>query len=169
MARFVVSPDQSQLDVDGKSSLHPIHGQAKGMSGFFEADVANGALAATPPPAMELTIPVANLTSGNDLEDNQMHNLIGGPRYPNIKATLKDLTPLGQPNRYAVHGEITVRGQSKVYDGEVTCTIDGSQLTLDGQREFDIRDFGIQPPKILFLQVYPQVTVRLHLVATSEG
>ncbi|MDQ6825528.1 MAG: YceI family protein [Candidatus Eremiobacteraeota bacterium] len=167
MTHYDIQPE-TQVEFDGKSSVHPIHAKATGVTGFFEAEIKDGAIAADPPPAMRFTVPVANIKSGNDMEDNEMRRLIGGPRYPNISAELKSLKSLGQ-NRYTMQGEITVRGQSRTYEGEVTCVADAPQLTLDGQRVFDMRDFGIQPPQILFLKVYPEVTVRLHLVAKSKG
>lgn len=168
MTHYDIDADQTYLEFDGKSSVHPIHAKATGVTGSFDAEVNDGAIAADPAPAMRFSVPVANIKSGNEMEDSQMRNLIGGPRYPNITAVLKSLTSLGQ-NRYTMQGEITVRGQSRTYDGEVTSSADGSQLTLDGQRSFDMREFNIQPPQILFLKVFPDVNVKLHLVAKSKG
>ena len=37
-----------------------------------------------------------------------------------------------------------------------------------GQSTFDIRDFGMEPPRILLLKVEPDVTVRVEIVATKE-
>ena len=38
-----------------------------------------------------------------------------------------------------------------------------------GQSSFDIRDFGMEPPRILMLRVQPEVTVRVEIVAEKES
>ena len=47
--------------------------------------------------------------------------------------------------------------------------LDDGTLQLDGSSTFDIRDFGMEPPRILMLKVHPEVTVRVAIVATREG
>lgn len=42
-------------------------------------------------------------------------------------------------------------------------------IKLAGASNFDIRDFGMEPPKILMLKVDPEVNVRVELVATKES
>ncbi len=46
--------------------------------------------------------------------------------------------------------------------------IDDSTLQLEGESTFDIRDFGMEPPRILLLRVHPEVKVRVAIVATKE-
>jgi hypothetical protein len=71
--------------------------------------------------------------------------------------------------RYHVGGEITFRGVSHTYEDEMSLTVlDDATIKLEGQRVFDIRDFGMEPPKILTLRVYPDVTVRVSIVATTN-
>ena len=41
-------------------------------------------------------------------------------------------------------------------------------LQLSGESTFDIRDFGMDPPKILMLKVQPEVGVRVEIVAERE-
>ncbi len=45
---------------------------------------------------------------------------------------------------------------------------DDGSLRLEGERVFDIREFGMQPPKILMLRVYPEVSVRVSIEATKR-
>ena len=37
-----------------------------------------------------------------------------------------------------------------------------------GESTFDIRDFGMEPPRILMLKVQPEVGVRVEIVAERE-
>jgi hypothetical protein len=41
-------------------------------------------------------------------------------------------------------------------------------LRLEGRSTFDIRDFGMDPPRILMLRVHPEVAVRVEIVAERE-
>jgi hypothetical protein len=46
--------------------------------------------------------------------------------------------------------------------------LDARTVRLMGRSTFDIRDFGMEPPRILMLRVHPEVTVRIDLVAESS-
>jgi hypothetical protein len=41
-------------------------------------------------------------------------------------------------------------------------------LTIDGEQVIDMRDFGIDPPRLIILTVDPEVTVRVHIAATLQ-
>ena len=45
---------------------------------------------------------------------------------------------------------------------------DDRTISMSGQSVFDIRDFGMDPPRILMLKVQPEVTVRVEIVAEEE-
>ena len=70
-----------------------------------------------------------------------------------------------------VGGDIEFRGVTRSYEDEMTLVaLDDHTVQLEGERTFDIRDFGMEPPKILTLRVYPEVKVRVVIVAgTDQG
>ena len=66
--------------------------------------------------------------------------------------------PTATPARYLVGGDLTFRGVTRRYDDEMTVErSDDATVTLSGQSVFDIRDFGMEPPRILMLKVEPEV------------
>jgi polyisoprenoid-binding protein YceI len=73
--------------------------------------------------------------------------------------------------RYRVSGDLTFHGVTRPVEGEVSVSMpDGDKtLVFEGEQTFDIRDFGVQPPKILMLKVHPDVKVRVRVVAEQEG
>lgn len=166
--RFVVT-GESKMTLDGKSSLHPIHGSAQGLSGYVEASFSDGTVSREPPPKMRVVIPIANVTSGNALQDREMRKLIGNRANPDIVAELKDLRPLGSANRYAATGSITVNGVTRQADGEVTVQLSGERLNVTGTQVFDMRQFGIEPPRLFIFKVSPEMTIALDIVAKREG
>ena len=46
--------------------------------------------------------------------------------------------------------------------------VDDQTVALAGQSRFDIREFGIEPPRILMLKVEPEVDVQVDIVAVKE-
>jgi polyisoprenoid-binding protein YceI len=155
----------SSLAFDAKSSLHPVHGTASQLGGFVEVSIEDGKIAPDPAPVMHVEFPVERLTSGNALQDREMWKLLDSKRNATIAADLKTLTP-ASGTTYRASGVITMSGRTKAYDGELTVVVGNDKLTIDGGLVVDIRDFGLQPPRLLMITVQPQVTVKLHLIAT---
>ena len=64
----------------------------------------------------------------------------------------------------------TFRGVTRSYESEMTfAQLDDQTIRLEGSSTFDIRDFGMEPPRILLLRVHPDVDVRVEVVATRES
>ena len=168
VCKYGVQSSASTLGFDAKSTLHAVHGTASQLTGSVVATIADGALVLDPAPAMHVEFPVERLTSGNALQDKEMWKLLDSKRSPIIAADLRRLTLTGG-NAYHAAGDITMSGRRKSYEGDLTIAIDGDRLTVTGSLVVDIRDFGLQPPRLLMVTVQPQVTVTLRLVAAAEA
>ncbi len=163
--RYLVDPSRSRVWIDARSSLHPIHSESDGLEGWVDADVA-----AREVTAGQVSLPVDRLSSGNPLYDREMRRRIDARRYSSIEGRLLSMEATGEEGRYDVSGEVTFRGVCRPYrDGMLVRARDERTIELEGERVFDIRDFGMEPPRILALRVYPDVTVRVSIVATSDG
>ena len=169
MTRFDIDPARSRVWIDARSSLHPIHSETTGLEGWFEADVqGDGRINPAVTPRAQLELAVDEMTSGNPLYDREMRRRIDARRYPMISGQLTFMKPGEDDGRYVVGGEITFRGVTKPYEDEITLTqLDDATLRLEGQHTFDIRDFGMEPPRILALRVYPDVKVRVEIIAET--
>ena len=169
MARFRIVPERSRIWVDARTSIHPVHGEADGPHGAIEGEVAGGRPVLSSPPAMRLELPLERLTSGNPLYDAEMRRRVQIRRYPTIVGEAREVEELGA-GRYRVRGDLTFHGVTRQVDGEVLVRADGEgTFEVEGEQVFDIRDFGLEPPRIAMLRVHPDVTVRIHLVAEREG
>ena len=63
-------------------------------------------------------------------------------------------------------GDLTFRGVTRICEDDVVITaVDDRTIGLAGESTFDIRDFGMEPPRILMLRVHPDVKVRIELIA----
>jgi polyisoprenoid-binding protein YceI len=170
MSRFRIDPERSRVWLEASSSVHPIHGEAAGLEGTIDAVLDGDGLDLSTPPEISLQLPVERLKSGNRLEDGEMMRRIDARRYPTIRGVVRDMKRMGDDGRYVVTGELSFHGVTQKLDGEVTVSHpDEKTLVIEGEREFDIRDFNVSPPKILMLKVHPEVKVRIRVEAVGES
>ncbi len=169
-ARYSVSSSESWLTFETRSTLHGVHGKASDLSGSVEAAWGRGGnIAAEPAPKIHLEFPVEQLRSGNSVQDREMWKVIDSKRFPRIAADLRWLQQGPSLGRYAAGGDITMSGRSRGYEGECAISGDGDFITIEGDLNVDIREFGLTPPKLLIIKVDPIVKVHLHFVARKSA
>ena len=154
IARYAVASN-STLEFEARSSLHPVHGSASGLSGYVDAEFDGAVLAADPPPRMHVDFPVEHL-------------LIDSRRFPSVVAELRGAEPDTVSVRNEASGDITLAGRQRHYKGVLTVERAGERLQVGGELRVDIRDFGLQPPRFLMFKVEPEVNVRLRLTAAAK-
>lgn len=170
MTRYRIDPDRSRVWIDARSTVHPINSEAGGLVGWIELDASDGKMRDEPPPSGRLEFPVENLTSGNRLEDRELQRRIDARRYPTITGDLKSMTSTNGGSPLRVSGDLSFRGVTRNYEDAMDVEGLGTDtVTLTGTSTFDIRDFGMEPPRILMLKVYPEVKVRVEIIAQRES
>jgi polyisoprenoid-binding protein YceI len=169
MTRYTIDPERSRVWVDATSSLHSIHSQTAGVEGTFEAEM-RGPVQIDPAvtPRARIELAVGRLSSGNPLYDREMRRRIDARTYPLISGQLTGMQEGSVEGTYVVAGDVTFRGVTRAVVGEMTLSApDDRTVVLEGSHLFDIRDFGMVPPRILTLRVHPEVSVRVELVAVA--
>jgi hypothetical protein len=170
VARYRIVPSRSQVWIDARSNVHPIRSRSDGLEGFVDLD-SDGVGHVDPgrQPAGGLSFAVARLTSGKGLEDRQLQKRVDARRFPTIDGVLTGMTPSRIDGTYRVSGALSFRGVTQHCEDEMTVEFFGDRtVALAGRSTFDIRDFGMQPPKILMFKVEPIVQVRVEIVAERE-
>ena len=167
MSRYRIVPDRSRVVIDAASSLHPIHTETVGLEGWLELDVQGGGRVDLRSQARaHLELPVSRLRSGNPIEDRELRRRIDARRFPTITGDLTTMEPTGELGRYLVRGEVTFKGVTRQATDGVTISLEADgTIRLTGSSVFDIRDFGMEPPRILALRVAPEVRVGVDLLA----
>jgi polyisoprenoid-binding protein YceI len=171
MTRYAVDPEKTVVWTDARSSLHPIRSETRGMEGYFEGEVgADGQLDLSSPVEATLQLAVATMSSGNGLYDREMMRRVEARRFPTITATLRTMTASETAGRYLVEGDVTFRGVTQQVTGEVALSTPAAgTITFEGEHVFNLPDFGMEPPKIMILKVYPDVRIRVRIVAKAAG
>jgi polyisoprenoid-binding protein YceI len=171
VARFRIVPDRSRVWIDARSNVHPIRSSTHGLEGSIDLDLdEDGRVAFELPAVGQLSLAVERLSSGNRLEDREMQKRIDARRYPTINGVLQAIEGAGGDSSYRVSGDVTFRGVTRRCEDEmIVSAVDRNTVKLAGQSRFDVRQFGMEPPRILMLRVEPEVDVRVEIVAEREG
>ncbi len=171
MPRYRIVPERSYVWIDARSSIHPVHSKTDGLEGFVDLEMTpGGALDLASTPAGQLSLAVSRLSSGNAMEDREMQRRIDAQRYPRIEGVLEGMARSGDDGNYRVSGDVTFRGVARRYQDDMTVgALDADTVQLAGKSRFDIRDFGMQPPRVLMFRMEPEVDVRVEIVAVKEA
>ena len=171
MARYVIAPERSQVWIDARSNLHPIHSRTDGLEGYVDLELAAGGdVDLATAPSGKLSLAVSRLSSGNRLEDRELQKRINARRFPTIDGVLGQMERLDGNATYRVSGDITFRGVSQHHEDLMNIeVVDDETIQLGGQSRFDIRDFGMEPPRMLMLKVDPEVEIRIEIFAVKES
>jgi YceI-like domain len=164
VSRLAIDPDSSQVWIEGTSSVHPIHATATGLTGWIDLVRSGDGIAADPEVTGEVRIAVERLASGNALVDRETRRRIDARRHPEIVGTVT-AAQRSAPNRLTVTGDIAFRGEVCTVSGELVVSFAGDRLILEGAQSFDVRDWGLRPPRIGLLRVHPEVRVRIRVTA----
>lgn len=168
--RYTFDSMRSCIWVSGRSSLHPINTETRGVSGWFEASAQpDGSLDLEQPVSGELQLAVAKLTSGNQLYDHELRRRIDARRYPIIEGQVTEVEADGSHPRYLVTGDILFHGKSRTFQHGMHIELGEQDVSLTGEYVFDVREFGMKPPSMLMIRVYPEIEVRVELYGTRSG
>jgi polyisoprenoid-binding protein YceI len=168
-ARYSFDSIRSCVWVSGRSSLHPINTETRGITGWFEASAHDdGSLDLEAQISGELQLAVERLTSGNQLYDRELRRRIDARRYPTIEGRVTGILSDGSHPRYSVAGDIVFHGKTRSFEHVMDIEIGEDEVSLTGDYVFDIREFGMKPPSMLMIRVYPEIAVRVELYGTRE-
>ncbi len=155
MVRYVAQPE-SNLRIEGTSTLHDWTVEGAIIGGFLEADpkfADDPSVVSKVKPKVEVTIPVRSLKSDKTAMNNVMYEAMKQKQHPSIKYRLQGMTlreKSGAPHgRYLfdTKGELTVSGVTRTNDMVVAMEkIENNRLKFSGTNAMKMTDFGIKPP-----------------------
>lgn len=167
--RFRIVPEESLVAIYARSNVGPIRWEGTTLQGGFEAAVGGSSFDLSFQPVGRMELALEKLTSGNSVYDAELMRRLDARRYPVTVAELRFLDSMGAFNRYQAQGELTLHGVTREINGTLAVEFDGDgTINVFGEKVVDIRDFGIPSPTLLMLKIYPDVRVRMKIVAESE-
>lgn len=164
----VASESQDQVWFTGSSNIRDFTCSARQVNVSAEAAIEDFARTRSDGlPAVKraaLEVPVRSLDCGIGLQNAHLFETLSATTHPSITFVLSDyaVENSGAARVVRMNGALRIAGveRSVVIHGKVLRTGNG-QLMLAGDREIDVRDFGVEPPKRFFglLRVKKEVTV----------
>jgi hypothetical protein len=162
-ARFDSIPDKSRVTVNGTSTLHDWSAKSSNIGGniTFKFNVApdatpkiiREAIIANPDCAVDVTIEVKSLKSGDKGLDNKMYEALKQKNNPSITYRLTKLELAKDANadqsRFEVQttGELTVAGTTKELQMPMVLeVVDGQHLKISGSTSMKMTTFNVKPP-----------------------
>ena len=164
LTRYTLDSVRSCVWVSGRSSLHPINTETRGITGWFEAATrADGSLDLDQHVSGELELAVERLTSGNQLYDRELRRRMDAKRFPTIAGRLTHIALQGAHPDYMVTGQVSFHGKTRTFAHDMQIEALDEGIALTGEDVFDIREFGMKPPSMLMVRVYPEISVKVEL------
>jgi polyisoprenoid-binding protein YceI len=158
------------LAIYARSNLGPIRWEGTHLTGSFDAELNGSGVDTSVPPEGRLELELQRLTSGNVVYDAELMRRLETRRYPLAAAEIRFLDAVGHQNRYQAQAELTLHGVTRSIAGTVSLEVEeASVIQVYGEKVVDIRDFNIPAPTVLRLRIYPDVRVRMRLLAERES
>ena len=159
-------PGRSSLETETKSNVHPIYASATRLDGFIEGEIGqDGKPDFESPCKARLEVPLSAMGTGNRLQDMEMQRRMEARQHPVIRVDLIRAWSLNADGRCRAAFEVTARGRSRSYEEDFSLNTSAGRIIVEGQHAFDMRDFGVDPPRFFSMKVEPEVKVRLRIEA----
>jgi YceI-like domain len=167
--RFRIVPVRSAVLVRARSNVGLINFGTTALSGEIVCRVHDGALIGVEEARGSLQIKSSSFESGNALYDAEIHRRIHARRYPSISVELTSAVHSADASSYRLGGTITLGDIAQEASDMVSIESSGADhLLVTGSHALDIRDFNIEAPSTLLLNIYPEVVIELHLEASAD-
>ncbi|MHB8513156.1 MAG: YceI family protein [Actinomycetota bacterium] len=153
---------KSTVQIRADSNVYPIVVRTHAISGTATCgEILHGQLIGELSGFVELEI--RTLHSWNPLADFQMRRSVEVGRFPILRYELTQIS--GGPKRFMLVGALVFHGVRREFESDVRVHSSRESVVVEGTHEFNVLEFGVTPPRILNMQVYPDVRVRARLVA----
>ncbi len=105
------------------------------------------------------------LVSDKKGRDENMHELLKIEKYRTISFDIKNIVKNG--NVHDINGVVTLNGVSKNITAKTTIIKDNNQVTLKGGFSFNLTDFSLEPPVMMFLTVRNQIDISYNILLSE--
>lgn len=112
-------------------------------------------------------VSLVDFKSDNSKRDEHMAEALDIKQYTQTTYTITSVTP-STKGQYSIEGTLNLHGISKpiTLTGEITTQ--NKQVSLKMKTSFKMSEFGIKPPKLLFLTVRDQVDMKIDTTYSEQ-
>lgn len=145
---------KAHTEVFGDSSIDPVFKKAHSRLNMEDS-----------PSSLRGTIEVsiADFISDNKKRDAAMYETMESDTFPKASFDVKEVVSKGGES-YTLKGTMNLHGVSKPMSFEGSVTEEGGKVRIKAKSMMKMSDFGIKPPKMVFLTVRDQVDLNVDVV-----
>jgi len=169
--RAVVDSTESVVKYTGSAPLHEWTGRSRSVEGTFVLDPRGPERSRA-----RLQIPVASFDSGNDRRDRTMREVTDAEEHPFVTFQATVLHPTvwgrgseGPAGRWAVTGELTFHGETRVMDDTVDVRVSGDTVRVRARFPISLTHFQVERPSIVGFSIADTIQIDAQLVGVAKG
>jgi len=169
--QWTVVAGKSQVSFDASHALGNFSGRGEDVTGVFAADPADLRRGVTG----VLRVNAATLKTGDPERDRDMRTALAVERHPEIRFTIEQIEasfPSVSDRSdvlLTISGRLLIRGVERPMEFPARVRRRDDGLWVRGEAKLKMTDFGITPPKRLFVRVADDVLVSFDVVLTEEA
>ena len=145
---------KAHTEVFGDSSIDPVF--KKATSHLLMGD-------STTSLRGSIDVSVAEFMSDNAKRDVNMHETMESDKFPKASFEIKEVIAKGGDN-VILKGALSMHGVTKPISFEGSVSEEGSKVRIKAKSSMKMSDFGINPPKMVFLTVRDQVDLNVDVI-----
>ncbi len=112
-------------------------------------------------------VSLVNFKSDNSERDEHMGEALDIKKYTQTTYTIQSVTP-STNGQYTIAGTLNLHGTTKPITLKGEVITQNNQVTIKVETSFKMSEFGIQPPKLLFLNVRDQVDMKIDTTYSQQ-
>ena len=101
------------------------------------------------------------LISDKKSRDEHMYELLQIEKFKTISFDIKNITK--NETDYEIKGALTLNGVTKNIKAKIIINQQNNQISLNGGFSFNLTDFNLEPPKMMFLTVRNQIDITYNI------
>jgi len=144
---------KAHTEVFGDSSIDPT---AKKATSHLSMDATPATLKGT------IEVSMSDLVSDNKKRDANMQETLDSSTFPKAVFEVKEVVAKGGDN-VILKGSMNLHGVTKPMSFEGTVSEEGSKVHIKAKSSLKMSDFGVTPPKMVFLTVRDQVDLSINV------
>ena len=102
------------------------------------------------------------LVSDTKSRDEHMHELLKIEKFKTISFDIKSITK--NETDYEIKGALTLNGVTRNIKAKIAINQQNNQVSLTGGFSFNLTDFNLEPPTMMFLTVRNQIDISYNIV-----
>lgn len=148
---YQLNNGSSSLRIDGTSNLHDWDIKAENQKGKITVEISDGKVTAIKD--LQISVVAESLKSGKSGMDKNTYKALKTNQHKEITfklSSVKSINCSGSNCKVTVTGNLSIAGTSKPMDITFDMAVSNSNITLTGNKKFNMTTFNVEPPTAMF-------------------